>query len=331
MPEKIRIGLIGCGGIVERVSAGIVSNGLADITAVFDINEVNRKKYAEKYNAVSVDKLENLLASDLEGVAISTPPATHYELVLKALNAGKNVYVEKPMAIRIDDAEEMNAVAKKTGKILMVGQVLRYYEPMRTILRIAKERIYGAPLQATAWRISHNDFSKGPKWRTIRAMTGGFLYEVGIHEMDFLRNLMCGKIVEVHAIEEKKLPSPHEIEDLISVHARFDNGCVVSYLGGVGFSQGDYGFSIRFEGCIMRSRAATNSKLLEVQLPSGEIVDNETLGFSTEAPFNVELGGWVKSIIDNTQPPIPGTDAVETVRFVDAAYKSVKTGNIIRL
>ena len=74
------------------------------------------------------DNFEDILGDDqIQGVALATPAETHAELAIQAMRAGKDVFVEKPMALSISDAEEMLTVANETGRILMVGHLLEYH------------------------------------------------------------------------------------------------------------------------------------------------------------------------------------------------------------
>ncbi len=330
MVEKLRIGLIGCGEIAHRVSQGIVAHSNAEISAVFDLNSEYKKTYAENFNAISAESVDDLLTKDIQAVAIATPPFTHHELAIKSARAGKHVFVEKPMAISVAASDKMIEEFKKSGTKLMVGHVLRYYEPMQTILQWNKENKFGKLQHISVWHIGGGSYDNRPVWKSKRSLSGGYLFEIGIHEMDFIRCL-SGKPVKVSASLQKILPSPHEIEDMIAVHTEFDTGVVGTYLGGVGFEKGDYGFVIRFEKAILRSRQATKPGALEIDALPGHEVKTEDIPFSKLPPFNVELGGWIDSIINNTAVPISGEDARETVVLVESAYKSAETSEIIKL
>ena len=74
------------------------------------------------------DSLDDVLRNDqIQGVALATPAETHAELAIQAMQAGKDVFVEKPMALTLEDAEKMKKVAEETGRILMVGHLLEYH------------------------------------------------------------------------------------------------------------------------------------------------------------------------------------------------------------
>ena len=79
-------------------------------------------------NAIITDNFEDILGEDqIQGFALATPAETHAELAIQAMRAGKDVFVEKPMALSISDAEAMQKVANETGRILMVGHLLEYH------------------------------------------------------------------------------------------------------------------------------------------------------------------------------------------------------------
>ena len=79
-------------------------------------------------NAIISDNIEDILGDDqIQGVALATPAETHADLAVQAMRSGKDVFVEKPMALSISDAESMQTVAHETGRILMVGHLLEYH------------------------------------------------------------------------------------------------------------------------------------------------------------------------------------------------------------
>lgn len=79
-----------------------------------------------------------LASSEIDAVAIATPAVTHFEIARSALEAGKHVFVEKPMALRTDHAETLNAIAKAEGRVLMVGHLLQYHAGFIRLLELAR-------------------------------------------------------------------------------------------------------------------------------------------------------------------------------------------------
>ncbi|MEJ2717977.1 MAG: Gfo/Idh/MocA family oxidoreductase, partial [Deltaproteobacteria bacterium] len=102
---------------------------LGALTHVCDTNGATLKQFAEQYpNVVATDSYDEILAnSAVRGVVVATPAITHYEVAEKAIRAGKDVLVEKPLALNIADGEKLTQLASRHGAILMVGHILLYH------------------------------------------------------------------------------------------------------------------------------------------------------------------------------------------------------------
>ena len=122
---------------------------------------------------------------------IALPSYLHAPAVLQAANAGVGIFCEKPMALNAADCRRMIAAARDRGVALMVGHVMRYYEPYRSILRWQAEARFGRLFAASIWRFfdGRRMAVKGG-WQASRDKSGGYLFEIGIHELDMLRCLM---------------------------------------------------------------------------------------------------------------------------------------------
>jgi UDP-2-acetamido-3-amino-2,3-dideoxy-glucuronate N-acetyltransferase len=122
-----KIALVGCGYWGKNLCRNFYS--LSALSAVVDATE-SRQVTARSIapDAQITDSLEDVLRNDqIQGVALATPAETHAELAVQAMQAGKDVFVEKPMALTLEDAEKMKSVAEETNRILMVGHLLEYH------------------------------------------------------------------------------------------------------------------------------------------------------------------------------------------------------------
>ena len=122
-----QIALIGCGYWGENLCRNF--HTLGALSAVVDATESGQTKARSLVpNAIISDNSDDILGDDqIAGIALATPAETHAELAIQAMRAGKDVFVEKPMALSISDAEAMQTVANETGRILMVGHLLEYH------------------------------------------------------------------------------------------------------------------------------------------------------------------------------------------------------------
>ena len=122
-----KIALVGCGYWGKNLCRNFQALGaLSTVVDATENGQVTARSIAP--NSIISDNFDDILGDDqIQGVALATPAETHAELAIQAMRAGKDVFVEKPMALSISDAEAMQSVSKETGRILMVGHLLEYH------------------------------------------------------------------------------------------------------------------------------------------------------------------------------------------------------------
>jgi len=122
-----RIALVGCGYWGKNLCRNFYGLGaLASVVDATESGQITARSLAP--DAIISDNIEDILGDDqIQGIALATPAETHADLAIQAMRSGKDVFVEKPMALSIRDAEAMQKVAHETGRILMVGHLLEYH------------------------------------------------------------------------------------------------------------------------------------------------------------------------------------------------------------
>jgi predicted dehydrogenase len=191
----LRLGVLGCGRVFERFHLPAISRVSAvDLVAAWDVDPERLRRVALGAPRLSASSsLDALLASDVEAVLILTPPATHPELSLSALEAGKHVLVEKPMALTASDGRRMADGARHAHRVLQVGFTRRFREPyrrLRTALeRAGPDRVRAAHFELTfstaGWN-AYSDFLGDEK------RGGGVFDDVLSHQVDLLCWLLKG-------------------------------------------------------------------------------------------------------------------------------------------
>jgi predicted dehydrogenase len=190
----VRIGIAGCGDAAEALHLPALRRLHAEVTAVADPNRSARDRLAERFGVGRRHAHADGLIEDpeVDAVAVLTPPHVHAEPVIAALEAGKHVLVEKPLALDVAECDRMiDAAARHPSATVMVGFPLRFH---RLVLR-ARDLINEGWLGAvTAIRTA----SLGPgtagvagrrpsSWRMARVTGGGTLFEMGVHHYDLWR------------------------------------------------------------------------------------------------------------------------------------------------
>lgn len=158
------------------------------ICGVCDSMESRRKEAEETFHCPSFFTLDDLLAnSGAEWVVIATPQTLHRKQTISALRAGKNVICEKPMALNLKEATEMEEVARETGKSLSVFHSLRYAPDFKLVKRIIDSGKLGRILMIKIYR---NGFGRRWDWQTLKKYGGGNLANLGPHVLDHALCLM---------------------------------------------------------------------------------------------------------------------------------------------
>lgn len=127
MSEKIKIGVLGCGGFAKSFIQLFKAHPYVDKVCVADIDIEKAKMYGEEFGVEYYGSIDALLETDINAVAIFTPRHTHGPLVIKALKAGRHVYSAVPMASEISHCEEIVRLVRETGLTYMMGETCVYY------------------------------------------------------------------------------------------------------------------------------------------------------------------------------------------------------------
>ncbi len=224
----LKFGLIGCGRIAEANHIPeIASLGKkAVVAALFDTRKGKAEALAAKFNLKPkiCKSLEELLASDIDAVMIATPNLYHHQQTLAALNAGKHVLVEKPMASSLEEADEMIDLAAKKGLVLQVNQSLRYHAPYKKVKEIIDAGTIGKPLHARCLRASNAspdvNWSPGATWFVQKKYKGSLVTDIAVHMADALHWFFG----PVEGIMAKTRCLSHEVPDNVVALFTFENG-----------------------------------------------------------------------------------------------------------
>ncbi|MDD2955931.1 MAG: Gfo/Idh/MocA family oxidoreductase [Oscillospiraceae bacterium] len=190
MAAKVKIGIIGCGGIAntKHLLALGRQTDRVELTAFCDLIPERAQKAAEQYGVpgakVYTDYKELLKDSSIEAVHVLTPNRWHREMTVNALEAGKHVMCEKPMAINPAEAMDMVNAAKRTGKLLAIGYQYRQRNDALTLKRMADAGDLGDIYYARGHAVR---FRGVPTWGVFTnklEQGGGPLIDIGTHSLD---------------------------------------------------------------------------------------------------------------------------------------------------
>ncbi len=227
MNKPINFVIYGCGMIANIHAISIGDTPGAVLYGACDKNIKAAKRFSEKYGVHHFETFEDVLScNDVDAVSICTPSGTHASLCVMALNAGKNVVVEKPMAINVEQCDEIIEACERSRCKLSVISQLRTNPDILMAKEIVESGALGKIVLCDLYMKYYRSTEYyNSSWRGTRAMDGGgALMNQGIHGIDLLQYIV-GPIKNVKSFV-KTLCHNIEVEDTAVSVAEFENGAV---------------------------------------------------------------------------------------------------------
>lgn len=335
MSEKIvlRAGLIGAGSSATNIAETLANTQGVKLTAISDVNIDLAKKIAQKYNVdIILKDYEDLCKrDDIDYVIISTPHALHAKMAIYALNHGKHVLCEKPIATTIKDAEEMIAVAKKCGKKLGIHFQNRFIGAVKKAKQLIDSGFLGKIIQvniSVMW-FRPIEYYKDSPWRGKWALEGGgSLINQAIHPVDEMIYLV-GDVKTVFGFKE---PKYHQIEteDNTAAVFQFENGAFGTIQTSTSTKAA---FPAKLTIFGVEGGLVIDGNILTIYKPDGT---SETIDFnqggqvgSEKDPkkFSLEAHGALMAdfrdaILYNREPMINGEEGLRSLKIICGIYES---------
>jgi predicted dehydrogenase len=225
--EPLRVASLGMGWWSDVLADAINRSGKLTITACYSRSEEKRAAFAAKYGCRAVPSYEAILAdSDIEAVINTTPNSVHLETTRAAADAGKHVFLDKPIANTVSDGRRITELCRKAGVVLALGYQRRRENQFRWIKRQIDEGVFGKLVNAEA-NISRDRLGKIDlgSWRYQAAgMPGGVMLQIGIHYTDVLEYLI-GPVKAVSG-QFARLVLPGDNPDVASLVLEHENGAL---------------------------------------------------------------------------------------------------------
>lgn len=342
----IKFGVVGCGSIARhRHLPELAANEHAKIEATCDVVFKRAEEMAKKYDAKPYKDYKQMLKeADLDAVVVCTPNYLHAPITIAALEAGKHVLCEKPMATSAEEAEEMIATAKKNGKFLMIGHNQRLMPPHVKAKELLQSGILGKVLTfrtcfghagPESWCIDKS----ADTWffRKKEAFVGA-MGDLGVHKADLIRWLLDDEVDEVSAFVEtleKTYPdgSLIDVDDNATCILKMKSGAVGNLIASWTYKGGeDNTTTLYCEKGVLRITGRQDIQV-EVHLRSGEkqfyrvgeIATNERQVASGIPDM------FVDSILNNEPPEISGEEGLKALKIVIACLKAAETGQTTKV
>lgn len=315
--KQTNVGVIGVGSMGYNHVRIYSELENANLVAISDMVRGTLDKVSKEFNTVGYVDYDNILQiDDIEVVNICVPTVFHHDVVMRAIEAGKNVLVEKPIASKLNEAEEMIKAAEDAGVTLATGHVERFNPAVRVAKKLIDEGAIGEVVTANSKRL-------GPFPPRIRDV--GVAIDLAIHDIDIFNYLFSSRANTVFANMSSKLKNC-EFEDHAEIMTKYDSGVLsiletnwltpykkrqLNITGIDGIISVDYG-----------NQTVTLFK---------ENNQVEDIKVENKEPLKEELRSFVDCVQNNTPPEVSGKDGYEALRIVDAAMTSSKDKRLVYL
>jgi len=330
--DKVRVGVVGLGYWGPNLARNFDRLAGAELAYCCDLDEANLAKARGLHpNAVVTDDLDALLGDDaLDAIVVATSVPTHYALGKRALEAGKHAFIEKPIALRAADAQDLLTTAEARGVKLMVGHLLEYHPAVAKMKELVDAGALGRVFYVYANRLNLGKVRKDEN----------ALWSLGPHDISVINYLTGEEPQEVSARGECYLQD--DVEDVVFGYIRYPSGMVghlhVSWLDPhksrkitvvgekkmVVFDdmEADRKITVYDKGATTtRTQFDTYGEF--VTLHFGDI---HIPKIGNDEPLRVECQHFVDCIRDDRQPRSDGRDALNVVRVLEAMERSLREG-----
>lgn len=343
---RMKIGVIGCGKIAQvRHIPEYADNPHVELAAYYDLNFERAAGLAKKYGGKAYASVDELLAkSGVDAVSVCTANASHAEISIAALKAGKHVLCEKPMAATLEECEAMVQAAKDSKRFLMLGHNQRLAKAHVKARELIESGLIGeiVSFRTTFGHGGPETWSVDPGknvWFFDRSKAAmGVMADLGIHKTDLIHYLTGQLVVETTA-------------RLVTVHKRNENGeligvddnaiCIYRLSGG---AVGTMTASWTHYGAEDNSTVLYGTKgimrLYDDPAYSIKVTtaEGETILFALDkiqTNDNQTKSGIIDSFVDclvnQREPEISGAEVLKTMRVIFASIESAQTGRTVQI
>ncbi len=328
--DAIRVGVVGLGYWGPNLARNFDRLPGVELAYCCDLVEVNLAKARAQFPRATATADLGVLLGDpsLDAVVVATSVPTHYEIGRAALDAGKHALIEKPMALRAADAEELCALAAERGKILMVGHLLEYHPGVRKV----KDLIESGDL-GTVFYVYANRLNLGK----VRADENA-LWSLGPHDISVVNFLTGEEPMEVSARGECYLQAG--VEDVVFGYIKYPSGVIghlheswldphksrkITVVGSdkmVVFDdmETDRKVTVYDKGAVVPEYQSYGEY---VSLRFGDI---HIPRIANDEPLRLECEHFVECVREDKQPVSDGQDGLNVVRVLEAMQRSLRDG-----
>ncbi len=328
----LRVGIIGYGYTGKIHARACMAQAGAQLTAIADSE-------AERLNDLPAGvrayrSYEELLESGVDAVSICLPTYLHCKVAVDALERGKHVLVEKPIAVSLAEAQWMVRAAKTAGRVLYVGMTHRFYPELREAKKLIDEGAIGKIVACNDCALEHVGFLNTPRWyMEKRCSGGGPALTSGIHLVDRLRWFTGDEVRQVTGLAANPYFGA-DVEDAGQMFLRFRGG--VSAQVTVAFLREPHPLVCDLQVIGTRGSITVHTwRGYDLWNGSGHrekiFYTDEPHGVKVQVGIEGEMSEFCKSIAEGLDPWPSAEDHICSLRIILAYYRAAETGGAIEL
>jgi predicted dehydrogenase len=327
-PDPVRVAVVGLGHWGPNVARNLNAIGASELAWCCDLDEGNRERWAPSFPSTRfTDDLDEVLADEsLTAVAVTTPVPSHAAVAERVLEAGKDAFVEKPLAVSVEDAERIVALAESRDAVLMVGHLLEYHPAVTALSEMLANDELGEPLYIYSQRLNLGK---------LRADENA-LWSLGPHDIAVVIALMGEAPEEVAARGECYVRD--DVEDVVFCYMRFPSGLAahlhLSWLDPhkerritvVGSKR-----MATFDDMALDQKLTVYDKGFDPKHASyGEYItrsgETRSPAISNTESLRVECEHFVDCVRTRARPKTDGASGLRVVKVLDALQRSLDQG-----
>ena len=328
--SKVRIGILGCGGMAGAHAGRFKANPDCEIVALCDVSEERVEAFIKRClgdyptkPTIYTDPATMYAEAKLDGVAIVTPHTLHYEQGVQALEAGVNVLMEKPMVTDSDQAHALAAKVKETGKLLVIGYNTPCTPEFAYLRELIRSEELGKLELISGW-LTQN-WRKGTKgtWRQEPSLSGGGqMYDSGAHLFNSLVWLVEQPVDQVQAFVDN-LDTPVDING--SVNIRFASGTFATIVIGGNCPDSGAGLMLAFDNGRVEVDGWGGSWIKVWK--NGQPIKYPHITGATGNPMD----NFVAALLGKDDPKTSVANGIIQSELMDAIYESARTGCVAKV
>ncbi len=328
--NKLGVALVGLGNYSTRMlGPALKETSNCYLSGVVTGTPEKAVKWAQEYNLKqqniydyhSYDDIVN--NPDIDIIYVVLPNSMHAEYSIRALEAGKHVICEKPMAMNAEESRQMIAAAEKANRKLAIGYRMHYDPYFIEAKRLGQEEEFG-PINYMECALGYSSTPQAGSWKTKKAMGGGALYNLGVYPIQSARHTKGAEPVYVTAQATTKRKEHYpEVEEIFTWQLEFADGTLCnSYSGDAGWL--DRLFAACTEGFIELNPATAYTG------QQGKST-NGTMDYEQVFQQKLQIDDFARCVMHDEESIVNGEDGLKDMLIIDAIHEAIASGQRARV